>query len=209
MSTPTAFDSWLAEELERAGDEEGLSVASVDLATVLAELASLRTEIRSEARAGRELRDRVVELVAQDADSPAQAGPATDDRQRQQLINALLDIGDRLQAALERGQLPEERRPIRLWPWRPREDSTRRHLTALLEGLSLTRARLDTHVHQAGIERIATMGLPFDGAQMRAVDTRQAAAPVGTVVEELSAGYREGDRVLRFAEVIVSKEKHS
>jgi molecular chaperone GrpE len=77
---------------------------------------------------------------------------------------------------------------------------------ALTDGISMvTRQFLDT-VGKLGIERIATVGLPFDPAVHEAVQHLETADHTpGTVAMELQAGYRLGDRVIRPAMVVVAK----
>jgi molecular chaperone GrpE len=81
---------------------------------------------------------------------------------------------------------------------------------ALTEGISMvTRQFLDT-LGKLGIERVASVGLPFDPAVHEAVQHLETAdhAP-GTVAMELQAGYKMGDRVLRPAMVVVAKPPSS
>jgi len=52
-----------------------------------------------------------------------------------------------------------------------------------------------------GVERIKTEGQEFDPALMEAVTT--APGPEGKVVDEIRAGYRLYDKILRVAQVIV------
>jgi molecular chaperone GrpE len=57
-----------------------------------------------------------------------------------------------------------------------------------------------------GVERIEAEDAPFDPERHEAVGVRRTdAAPPDTVVEVARAGYRVGDRVLRPAQVIVSR----
>jgi molecular chaperone GrpE len=78
---------------------------------------------------------------------------------------------------------------------------------ALLEGVKLVRAQLEQALSDYGLERIESVGRPFDPAQHEAVDVVWVDAPSehGMVVEEWEAGYRFGERVLRAARVRVGK----
>lgn len=81
---------------------------------------------------------------------------------------------------------------------------------ALTEGISMvTRQFVDT-LGKLGIERVAALGLPFDPTVHEAVQHLETTeyAP-GTVAMELQAGYRQGDRVIRPAMVVVAKPKPS
>jgi molecular chaperone GrpE len=79
--------------------------------------------------------------------------------------------------------------------------------TALLEGVKLVRAQLEQALSEYGLERIESVGQPFDPAQHEAVDVVRVDTPSkhGMVVEQWEAGYRFGDRVLRAAKVRVGK----
>jgi molecular chaperone GrpE (heat shock protein) len=88
-----------------------------------------------------------------------------------------------------------------------------------LEGLNLMLARLRRGMHERGIERIETQGMPFDAETMRAIGTIPAGStaagntgtgslavdcPVGHVAEQLSPAYLWHGRLLRFADVRVA-----
>jgi len=81
---------------------------------------------------------------------------------------------------------------------------------ALADGISMViRQFLDT-LSKLGIERVASLGLPFDPAVHEAVQHLETSEhPPGTVAMELQAGYRTGERVLRPAMVVVAKAEPS
>ncbi len=60
-------------------------------------------------------------------------------------------------------------------------------------------------LEQYGLQRMETVGKPFDPATMEAVDTVQSEDKAGVVVREQRAGYRLNDLVLRHAEVVVNQ----
>jgi molecular chaperone GrpE (heat shock protein) len=78
---------------------------------------------------------------------------------------------------------------------------------AWLQGLELVRERLFETLAMEGVEPLEAMGQPFDPHLHVALDTVRARddAPSGTVVSELRRGYAVGDRVLRYAEVVVAR----
>jgi len=79
---------------------------------------------------------------------------------------------------------------------------------AWLQGLALVHARLFETLALEGVEPLAATGQPFDPHRHVAMDTVPARddAPSGTVVSELRRGYAVGDRVLRYAEVVVARQ---
>lgn len=79
-------------------------------------------------------------------------------------------------------------------------------LVAWLDGLALVRERFLALLQAEGIQPIRAEGKPFDPHRHVAVEAvERADVPPGTVVEEHRPGYRLGDRVLRYAEVVVNR----
>ena len=78
---------------------------------------------------------------------------------------------------------------------------------AWLQGLELVRERLFETLAMEGVEPLEAIGQPFDPHRHVAMDTVPARddAPSGAVVSELRRGYAVGDRVLRYAEVVVAR----
>lgn len=75
----------------------------------------------------------------------------------------------------------------------------------IAEGLAMVHKQLLTTLAKHGVEPIAALGQPFDPNQHEAlVQQPDADHPEGTVVGELSKGYRIHDRVLRPSKVAVS-----
>jgi molecular chaperone GrpE len=77
----------------------------------------------------------------------------------------------------------------------------------LLEGVRIVRDHLLKTLSEHQIQRIESLGQPFDPALHQAI-TQQSSTdlPSGTIVQEVHPGYKMNDRVLRPAMVIVSCE---
>ena len=103
---------------------------------------------------------------------------------------------------------------------RSRRRSSRRSITSssrwgrpatpvdpLVDGVRLTLSSLAKKVSELGAERIAVLGHPFDPRVAEAVDSVPVTDPAQdeVVVQEVRAGYRIGDRVLRPARVRVGR----
>ena len=73
------------------------------------------------------------------------------------------------------------------------------------EGLSLALKQLKEGLVQEGLEKIQTQGKDFDPDFMECVEVGQGEE--GKVLDEIRAGYKLGDRVLRVAQVKVGKTK--
>jgi molecular chaperone GrpE len=112
--------------------------------------------------------------------------------ERTSLAQSLLDAADDLERALSAVRSTEEEVPA---------------LKDLVEGVRLSLAALHKRIAGLGAERIAVEGQPFDPQVAEAVDVVAVAdtAQDGCVVQEVRAGYRIGDRVLRPARVRVGK----
>ncbi len=79
-------------------------------------------------------------------------------------------------------------------------------LNAWLDGLRVLRDRMWALLEEEGVRVLPTAGHPFNPHLHIAVDTtdcRDLAA--GLIVEERRRGYQVGDRVIRFAEVVVAR----
>jgi molecular chaperone GrpE len=60
-------------------------------------------------------------------------------------------------------------------------------------------------LEQRGVERIPSMGVPFDPALHEALLTAPSDEKKNTIIEEFSAGFRRNGRVLRVSKVTVSQ----
>jgi molecular chaperone GrpE len=77
---------------------------------------------------------------------------------------------------------------------------------AWLRGLELVRSRFQALLAAEGVEPIPAQGWPFDPRLHVALETElRADLPAGTVVTVARKGYRQRGRVLRYAEVTVSR----
>jgi len=77
---------------------------------------------------------------------------------------------------------------------------------ALADGIGMVMRQFVDTLGKIGIERIQSLGQPFDPAVHEAVQHLETKEhPPGSVAQELQAGYRTADRVLRPAMVVVAK----
>ena len=72
------------------------------------------------------------------------------------------------------------------------------------QGVELTRRELLRALESEGVMPIETIGQPFDPAWHEAVATIPADVESGTIVEQVEAGYKLGDKLLRPAKVVVA-----
>jgi molecular chaperone GrpE len=105
-------------------------------------------------------------------------------RAQGELLSELLPVLDNLERALEAAEHHEEGK--------------------VLDGVRLTRNLFVGLLARAGVEEIECIGAPFDPQVHDAVLMQPSEREEGAVCTVLERGYRQGDRVLRPARVVVS-----
>jgi molecular chaperone GrpE len=77
---------------------------------------------------------------------------------------------------------------------------------SVAEGIQMVLKQLSDSLGKLGVERVATVGTPFDPAVHEAVSHIETAEhPPGSVAAEIQGGYRAQDRLIRPALVVVAK----
>ena len=187
-----------------AQPEMGLGAAMDGLAALEKQVAKLGREqykanTLAEAQAER-LRAAQAALEAS-ASSQAATQAAAVQAARRDILQALLPVLDGLEAGLQSGA----RHTVRLHRQGSPEVAT---LAAWLDGQRLLRDRLLRLLEAEGVRRIEAVGEAFDPYRHVAVGTAQdEALPDGRIVREERAGYAVGDEVLRYAEVVVVRNR--
>jgi len=81
--------------------------------------------------------------------------------------------------------------------------------SAMTEGLVILLSRLRQVLTEYQIERIDTLGQPFDAELMRSIGTMESASvPAGHVAQQLAPAYRRLGKVIRYADVRVVSLLH-
>jgi molecular chaperone GrpE len=144
---------------------------------------------------------------APERDLPAELAQMEDRYKR-----ALADLDNyRKRSARELERLVEEKRDALLRDWLEVTDGVERALrmqpeSPLYEGLRAVFDQMESVLARNGVTRVGTVGERFDPHRHEAVDVRQTGdVPDRTVVEVLRSGFAAGDRVLRPAQVVVSR----
>jgi molecular chaperone GrpE len=108
-------------------------------------------------------------------------------RAREDLIKDLLPVFDNLERATAHAE-------------------TATDVKALADGIGLVMRQFIDTLSKIGIERIKAQGEPFDPAFHEAVQQFETTEhPPGTVMHEVQAGYKQGDKLVRPAIVVVAK----
>jgi molecular chaperone GrpE len=133
---------------------------------------------------------------------------ATEDRLRR----ALADLDNyRKRSAREVDRRVAERTESLLLDWLEAVDSVERALRMapdgeLGRGLRSVLEQMDAILAREGVQRIGSGGEAFDPVRHEAISVRETAdVPDRTVLESARSGFALGDRVLRPAQVVVSR----
>ncbi len=103
--------------------------------------------------------------------------------ERERLLSLLLPVADNLTRALNHENQGDE---------------------SLRQGVELIYRELMRSLQAEGVTRLETIGHPFSPSLHEAVATIPADIEPGTIVEEVEAGYKLGDKLLRPARVVVA-----
>lgn len=200
------------EQCDKEWDEAG---ESVDLCTLLSELAALRNEVRLESRLFKGALDelRVLteqlreqnERLAREVDRSREQAAAIRQQTERQMLLEWLELRDRIDAGVAASR---SRRPS----WRTRLFARKdaRYARALGEGLSLILNRTDRLLDAYRVRPVDVLNRPLDPQCMNAVGVRsERKLEDGIVVAEQRRGFTRDGELLRCAEVIVNKRKQT
>lgn len=111
---------------------------------------------------------------------------------RDDLLKDLLPVFDNLERATQHAQSSGEKLE---GDWK-----------GLADGIDLVIRQFADTLGRLGIERVAGVGSPFDPSVHEAIQHLETNDfPPGSVAAEVQAGYRQGDRLIRPALVVVAK----
>jgi molecular chaperone GrpE len=146
--------------------------------------------------------------AADEATTESAAAAALEDR----LKRALADLDNyRKRSAKEVDRRVLESREAMLRDWLEAVDSIERALRMApegpaAEGLRAVLEQMVSILERQGVTRTGDLGEPFDPERHDAISVRETdEAPDRTVVDVARSGYALGDRVLRPAQVVVSR----
>lgn len=195
-----------------SGSEVAGDGPAVDLALLFAELSVLRNEVRVEARQFKTALDDMRALtellseqnrrLARDLERARETEGAAQRQTERRLLLDMLDVRDRIAAAMG---VFSAYRPGFLSRLAPTET---RLAQGLGEGVALTLRRLDDALTERRVRPIEAVGGRLDPNTMRAIGVDfDAQREAGEVLSEARRGYLRDDELLRLAEVIVNKRE--
>ncbi|MEL6615192.1 MAG: nucleotide exchange factor GrpE [Bacteroidota bacterium] len=176
-------------------DPADVAVDAVDkLAELSAEIERLREENQSQ---GDQLLRRAAEFQNFRRRTEEQR-VVNEARARDALLVPFLDVFDDLRRSLDAARRQEKQDGTATSP----------AFEALAEGVDLVYKKFGETLAKMGVERIESIGEPFDEDLHDAMMQQPAPdedTPSGTVLAEIQPGYRIGDRILRHSRVIVAQ----
>ncbi len=108
------------------------------------------------------------------------------ERANEELLRKLIEVLDNFERALS--SFPQSDNPLR-------------------QGVELIYKQLEALLQKEGVEKIVTIGLPFDCNLHEAVDSENTESyPEGTITAELEKGYLYKGKILRAAKVRVARK---
>jgi molecular chaperone GrpE len=108
---------------------------------------------------------------------------------REDLLKAVLPVFDNLERAIQSSQRATD-------------------VKAVADGLTMVLKQFNDSLARAGIQKVPTVGHPFDPSVHEAIQQVETSEhPPGVVMAEVQSGYVQGDRLTRAAMVVVSKGK--
>ena len=178
------------------GGEGGPETSPADLYTMWSAMTALTQEVKLQGRAFKQLN----ETLAREAER----------RSRKEVLDALLDLRERLVRGIESVGAAEELRPS-LWDsiFRKRWEQIQRSLDivrSLEKGYRLSLESLNDLLERFNVRPIRCEGQPFDPRMMSAIDVEETAgAAEGTVLSVYRTGYEWNGEVYRPAQVKVAR----
>jgi molecular chaperone GrpE len=177
-ATPAAAPELSREELERK----------------VAQLQAMLEESMSRARDTQErlkdTHDRLLRLAAEFDNFKKRAAKERDDLQKfgiERLLKDFLPVADNLERALDHAEEHD--------------------LRQVIEGVKLVQKLLENTLAKHGVTGFSALGQPFDPNLHEALMQQESDAPPGTVVSEMSRGYKLNERLVRPAAVVVARPK--
>ena len=167
-----------------------------ELEKKVAQLSAMLEESMSRARETQErLKDtheRLLRVAAEFDNFKKRAVKERDDAQKfgiERLLKDFLPVADNLERALDHAEEHDLRKVI--------------------EGVKLVQKLFETTLAKHGVVGFSALGQPFDPNVHEALMQQESDAPAGTVVSEMSRGYKLNERLVRPAAVVVARPRSS
>jgi molecular chaperone GrpE len=177
---------------QEAGEAARLSLE--DLEKKVDQLSAMLEESMSRGRETQErlkdTHDRLLRVAAEFDNFKKRAAKEREDAQKfgiERLLKDFLPVADNLERALDHAEEHD--------------------LRQVIEGVKLVQKLFETALAKHGVVGFSALGQPFDPNLHEALMQQESDAPPGTVVSEMSRGYKLNDRLVRPAAVVVARPK--
>jgi len=165
-----------------------------ELARKVTQLSAMLEDSTSRARETQErLKDtheRLLRVAAEFDNFKKRATKEREDAQKfgiERLLKDFLPVADNLERALDHAEEHD--------------------LRQVIEGVKLVQKLLETTLARHGVTGFSALGQPFDPNLHEALMQQESDAPAGTVVSEMSRGYKLNERLVRPAAVVVARPR--
>ncbi|HWE25094.1 MAG TPA: nucleotide exchange factor GrpE [Myxococcales bacterium] len=176
------------------GKAETAALSREELEKKVERLGALLEESMSRARETqdrlKDTHDRLLRVAAEFDNFKKRAAKEREDLQKfgiERLLKDFLPVADNLERALDHAEEHD--------------------LRQVIEGVKLVQKLLETTLAKHGVVGFSALGQPFDPNLHEALMQQESEAPPGTVVSEMSRGYKLNDRLVRPAAVVVARPK--
>jgi len=156
------------------------------------ELESLRVKLADAQAEALKVRDQLLRTAADFDNFRKRTRKDVEDAQRKGLERALLEVlpvADNLERALQAAQ------------------QSGGDLSSVVEGVRMVLRFFEDAMSRLGVERVPSVGNAFDPGLHEAVQHVESEEPAGTVITEMTPGYKLGGKLLRAALVAVARPK--
>jgi molecular chaperone GrpE len=172
----------------------GAPVSREELEKKVERLSAMLEDSMSRARETQErLKDtheRLLRVAAEFDNFKKRATKEREDAQKfgiERLLKDFLPVADNLERALDHAEEHD--------------------LRQVIEGVKLVQKLLESALAKHGVVGFSALGQPFDPNVHEALMQQESEAPPGTVVSEMSRGYKLNERLVRPAAVVVARAK--
>jgi molecular chaperone GrpE len=138
----------------------------------------------------KETHERLLRVAAEFDNFKKRAAKEREDAQKfgnERLLKDFLPVADNLERALDHAEEHD--------------------LRQVIEGVKLVQKLFEAALAKHGVVGFSALGQPFDPNLHEALMQQESDAPPGTVVSEMSRGYKLNDRLVRPAAVVVARPK--
>lgn len=156
-------------------------------------IEALQAELEQAQAEATKLREQLLRTAADFDNFRKRTRRDIEDAQRKSLERALLEmlpVSDNLERAVQAAQQGGD-------------------VAAVVEGVTMVLRFFEDALSRLGVERVQSLGQPFDPAVHEAVQQVESDQSPGTVVNEMTPGYRINGKLLRAAMVTVARPRSS